>query len=146
MADLQSIEKKVMDVDGKVGSVTEDLMNITSDLGELSRSLENALGSLQQQVSAVNAITVDPVAGVESTPYTISTGYNLIGYTGVNGIPIEDAFIQASGISDIMDRIALIKDQSGNFYHEDYASLTSLVNGRGYFLQNLGEPFSVNWG
>tara|TARA_R110002012_G_scaffold59532_3_gene155770 strand:+ start:5454 stop:5897 length:444 start_codon:yes stop_codon:yes gene_type:complete len=146
MADLNRIEQRVIEVDGKVVDATNDIIQVSQNLGVLTQSLESSIAALQQQVTAVNAIVTDPVAGVEPTPYIIQNGYNMFGYTGTNGIPLADAFIQASGIPNIMDQLGVIKDQSGNFFYDGIPySLSTLVYGRGYFLRNLGPAFSVTW-
>jgi len=127
MANLQTIEAK-----------NDELIVIA---GELSASIQ----ALQQQISALNLVATDPVAAVDQVPYIIESGPNMFGYTGTNNIPIEDAFILATGIEDIMDRIEIVKDQAGIFWVDSYAMLTSLQHGKGYFIRNNGEPFSVTW-
>ena len=121
MATLEQVKATVDKVDEDLGFVTEDLAAISDEL--------------------------EPVAGVESTPYTIQQGYNMIGYTGPNGVDIVDAFTLATGSPDALNQLQIIKDQAGIFYVPGFGGpLTTLVNGRGYFLKNEGPAFTVNWG
>tara|TARA_Y100000385_G_C13023126_1_gene607108 strand:- start:9 stop:452 length:444 start_codon:yes stop_codon:yes gene_type:complete len=130
-----------------VEKVDQDLSFVTEDLGAISNELSASVQALQGQISALLQVQVDPVAGVESTPYTVNAGYNMIGYTGPNGINIEDAFALATGSNAAFDNLAVIKDQTGIFNMPGFGgSLTTLVNGRGYWLRNNGPAFTVNWG
>ena len=130
-----------------VDKVDQDLGFVTSDLAAISDELEASVTALAGQISALNAAVVEPVAAIESTPYTIQPGYNMIGYTGPNGVNIEDAFFLATGSSTALNQLQIIKDQNRIFHIPGMGgSLTTLVNGRGYFLRNEGPAFSVNWG
>ena len=134
-------------VKATVDKVDEDLGFVTEDLAAISDELQSSVAQLQGQISALNAAVVEPVAGVESTPYTIQQGYNMIGYTGPNGVDIVDAFTLATGSPDALNQLQIIKDQAGIFYVPGFGGpLTTLVNGRGYFLKNEGPAFTVNWG
>ena len=140
MATLEQVKATVDKVDQDLGFVTADLANISDEL-------QASVSALAGQISALNASVVEPVAGVESVPYTITEGYNMIGYTGPNGVNIEDAFFLATGSSTALNQLQIIKDQSGIFYAPGFGGpLTTLVNGRGYFLRNDGPAFVVNWG
>lgn len=136
MADL-------IQIDAKVNEISQRQINDSDILNDMSGLVD----SLQQQVSALNTIVTSASTPAENIPYVINSGYNMIGYTGTNGIDIEDAFVQASGIPNIMDRIEIIKDELGVFYigPMGFGTLGSLVNGRGYFLRNSGDAFSVTW-
>ena len=140
MATLEQVKVTVDKVDQDLGFVTADLANISDELQE-------SVAALAGQISALNASVVDPVAGVESTPYTIESGYNMFGYTGPNGIPIVDALGLALDDQMALGNIELIKDQYGNMFIPGLGGgLTSLVNGRGYYLKNNGPAFTVNFG
>ena len=140
MATLEQVKVTVDKVDQDLGFVTADLANISDELQE-------SVAALAGQISALNASVVDPVAGVESTPYTIESGYNMFGYTGPNGIPIVDALGLALDDQMALGNIELIKDQYGNMFLPGLGGgLTSLVNGRGYYLKNNGPAFTVNFG
>jgi len=137
----------IQEVSNKVSKVEQDIAFVTDDLAGIANELRNSVSALQGQISGLIQVQVDPVAGIESTPYTVGSGYNMIGYTGPNGINIEDAFALATGSNAAFDNLAIIKDQAGIFNMPGYGGpLTTLVNGRGYWLRNNGPAFTVNWG
>ena len=69
----------------------------------------------------------------------------MFGYTGSNGIDVAEALIAATGDERILDRVRIIKNQSGVFWTKEYNGLGSMVYGTGYYLYNSGESFVVTW-
>lgn len=109
-----------------------------------------SIGNLSLQIETLQT-ALTSTAGVEvvsGLPHTITSGHNMFGYTGSNGIPTAEAFINATGgNASILDRISIVKNDAGAFYmpSQDYDQIGSLVNGAGYYLFNEGEPFVVTW-
>lgn len=128
-----AVEQEIQKVEQRVMSVEDQLFNIS-----------------QQITTLQTALTSETEVVLQSLPYTIGTGHNMFGFTGSNGIDTTEQFIAALGggqeALNIMSRIRICKDQSGQFWIPDlFNGLGSLVNGRGYYLYNEGDPFVVNW-
>lgn len=128
-----AVEQEIQKVEQRVMSVEDQLFNIS-----------------QQITTLQTALTSETEVVLQSLPYTIGTGHNMFGFTGSNGIDTTEQFLAALGggqeALNIMSRISICKDQSGQFWIPDlFNGLGSLVNGRGYYLYNEGDPFVVNW-
>lgn len=127
------------------------MSNYSNVDGEASYELENieiAISDLSSQLSSLQAaLTTDSnVAIASQLPHTINAGHNMFGYTGSNGISIEEAFITATGNPDIANQIKIVKNQAGSFWMPNlFTNLTTLTNGVGYYLYNEGNAFSVTW-
>jgi len=120
-----------------------------SALAHNLESIEGSIENLSVQISSLQAAltTTADVSIAEQLPYTIPHGHAMFGYTGSNGIPIDEAFIAATGNENIGDQISILKNQVGQFWSPQYgyASLASMVNGGGYYIYNSGSAFTVTW-
>jgi hypothetical protein len=122
--------------------------NVDGDSSVELENIEIAISDLSSQLSALQvALTSDSdVAIASQLPHTINAGHNMFGYTGSNGIPIEEAFITATGNPNIGEQISIVKNQAGTFWMPNvYAGLSTMANGGGYYLYNTGNAFSVTW-
>lgn len=104
------------------------------------------LSNLSLQIESLQtAMTSESQPNIVNLPHTITSGHNMFGYTGSNGIDVAEALIAATGDESILDRVRIIKNQAGVFWTKEYNGLGSMVYGTGYYLYNYGESFVVTW-
>jgi hypothetical protein len=89
--------------------------------------------------------------GQEPTPisYQLSSGWNMVGFTGCEITPIDEAFQNAlENGATISETFNIIKDVRGEFWHSslgEYSSLTQLTPGEGYMMYVQGGSTTVQF-
>ena len=120
---------------------------VAANLAQVQSELTQSVVALSDQISSILAATTQGVdAGVEQLPITVSSGHNMIGYTGVNGIDAITAFGNSSINAAQLLNIDIIKNSAGQFYAPQWGvSLLSMQFGQGYYIFNAGDPFTFTW-
>ncbi len=129
------------------GSTNEKIDAVAANLAQVQSELSQSVSALSDQIGSILTATTQGVdAGVEQLPITVSSGHNMIGYTGVNGIDAITAFSNSSVTASQLLNINIIKNSAGQFYAPQFGvSLLSMQFGQGYYLYNAGEPFTFTW-
>ena len=88
--------------------------------------------------------------GQEPISYQLSSGWNMVGYTGCEITPIDEAFQDALGNgASLEETFLIIKDVRGIFWHQELgenSSLTHLTPGEGYMMYvNNGQATTVSF-
>ena len=92
-----------------------------------------------------------PIAlfGQEPISYELSSGWNMVGYTGCEITPIEEAFQDALGNGSSLEQtFIIIKDVRGRMWHPalgENSLLTHLTPGEGYMMFVNGGYTSVQF-
>jgi len=128
-------------------AVEQKVDQVAADIAQVQQELTQSVATLSEQISTILAATTQGVeANVEQLPITVSSGHNMIGYTGVNGIDAIAAFNNSSVNASELARISIIKNSAGQFYAPQFGySQLSMQFGQGYYLYNDGEPFTFTW-
>ena len=137
--------------DGSALVVNQDtndkIDQVAADIAQVQSELTQSVASLSDQINTIlNATTQGVAADVEQLPITVSSGHNMIGYTGVNGIDAVAAFNNSSISPSVLAQIDIVKNSAGQFYAPQYGySQLTMQFGQGYYLYNNGEPFTFTW-
>ena len=78
-------------------NTNDKIDQVAADIAQIQSELTQSVNSLSEQIATIlNATTQGVAADVEQLPITVSSGHNMIGYTGVNGIDAITAFNNSS--------------------------------------------------
>ena len=94
-------------------------------------------------------IITDATFGPEPISFELSPGWNMVGFTGCEITPIEEAFQDALGNgASLEETFQIIKDVRGIFWHQELgenSSLTHLTPGEGYMMYVIGDATTVSF-
>jgi hypothetical protein len=103
--------------------------------------------TVQSMVPQLAAAVLTEACGGDPITYTLSAGWNMVGYTGTadnNGIvaQMDAALENGAGIANTFQ---VIKNVSGQFWSAPFAQITEFTQGEGYMMFVNGSPTSVNF-
>ena len=104
---------------------------------------ESAL-NFNEEANADDGSCMYPIGGIE---FQLNYGWNLVGFTGCEITPIEEAFQNALGNgSSLEETFEIIKDLRGRMWHSELgenSSLTHLTPGEGYMMYVKDEGYGT---
>ena len=95
---------------------------------------ESAL-NFNEEANADDGSCIYPIGGIE---FQLNYGWNLVGFTGCEITPIEEALQDALANGSLEETFDIIKDVRGRMWHPalgDNSPLTHLTPGEGYFMK-----------
>ena len=87
------------------------------------------------------------LVGQEPISYQLSSGWNMVGYTGTadnNGIVMQMDAALGNG-AGTANTFEVIKNASGQFWSAAYAQITEFNPGEAYMMYVHGDPTTVNF-
>ena len=87
------------------------------------------------------------LVGQEPISYQLSSGWNMVGYTGTadnNGIVMQMDAALGNG-AGTANTFEVIKNVSGQFWSPHFAQFSTFTPGEGYMMYVIGSPTTVNF-